>query len=572
MNFIRAVGGHSWSVPSPRDLVVPSQTLFRSPGPNASWDEGRKEQETMRWTLVRQRAPLKLAVIGSGPSAFYSAARVLSSLRDDEQAEVHLYERLPTPNGLVRYGVAPDHPEVKNVENKFAQVAADPRLRFFGNVDVVSSSSQSSFTAPSDQYDYPDAHKLALSELLPHYTHLLLAYGSSLARPLSLSPAPLGVHSALDFVNWYNGHPASHDARFLARNPHRRIDVRRGTEHATIVGAGNVALDVARVLLRGARGPADDGFARTDVPEPVLAHLASRLADLKRVDVVARRGAAQVAFTNKELREMMDLGGATRFERPSDADLALAKTHVDALAEPGQARIRKRLLTILEKGSRDEAATTTAERTWALRFFASPGSASATASSVTTTSATTTTAATTTAATSLARTGERFTTPTDLVITSVGYKGAPLAAPSSAVPPAAPDADTDTAPLIPWDAQRGIVPNVAGRVARGTAVVPGLYVSGWLATGPVGVIASTRLDANTIADAILDDWRAQRPTLSSSSSSISPGSVPESLASSSTPIVDWAGWTRLDDEERRRGKALGKLREKVLCESVFASH
>lgn len=484
-------------------------------------------------------------------------------------------------------------------------MAADPRLRFFGNVDVVSSSSSS--TAPSDQYDYPDAHKLALSELLPHYTHLLLAYGSSLARPLSLSPAPLGVHSALDFVNWYNGHPASHDARFLARNPHRRIDVRRGTEHATIVGAGNVALDVARVLLRGARGPADDGFARTDVPEPVLAHLASRLADLKRVDVVARRGAAQVAFTNKELREMMDLGGATRFQRPSDADLALAKTHVDALAEPGPARIRKRLLTILEKGSRDEGAATTAERTWALRFFASPvrfdadaqghvaavewdrmafgartptadGDMASTArpwdasqGTASEASATTPSAATTTAATSLARTGDRFTTPTDLVITSVGYKGAPLAAPSSAVPPAAPDADTDTAPLIPWDAQRGIVPNVAGRVARGTAVVPGLYVSGWLGTGPIGVIASTRLDANTIADAILDDWRAQRPTLSSTASTRL-GSVPESLASSSTPIVDWAGWTRLDDEERRRGKALGKLREKVLCESVFASH
>lgn len=502
----------------------------------------------------------------------------------------------------------------QNVENKFAQVAADPRLRFFGNVDVVSSSSSSFSTAPSDQYDYPDAHKLALSELLPHYTHLLLAYGSSLARPLSLSssPAPLGVHSALDFVNWYNGHPASHDARFLARNPHRRIDVRRGTEHATIVGAGNVALDVARVLLRGARGPGDDGFARADVPEPVLAHLASRLADLKRVEVVARRGAAQVAFTNKELREMMDLGGATRFERPSDADLALAKTHVDALAEPGQARIRKRLLTILEKGSAAAAATATAERTWALRFFASPvrfdadaqghvaavewdrmafgartptadgdmastarpwdasqgtASAASAASAASEASATTTSAATTTAATSLARTGERFTTPTDLVITSVGYKGAPLAA-SSAPAAAAAAPDADTAPLIPWDEQRGIVPNVAGRVARGTAVVPGLYVSGWLATGPVGVIASTRLDANTIADAILDDWRAQRPTLSSAAST-SLGSVPESLASSSTPIVDWAGWTRLDDEERRRGKALGKLREKVLCESAL---
>ena len=347
--------------------------------------------------------PMKVAIIGSGPSAFYSAARLLANATKDGGGDVHvhMYERLPTPNGLVRYGVAPDHPEVKNVEHKFAQVAEDKRFRFFGNVNITGDQTSSSDLT----YTYPLATQLPITSLLPHYTHLLLSYGCSLAQRLGIpgsEPGELGnVHSALDFVNWYNGHPAAHDPTFLQEQPWRAIDFSDKVHRATVIGAGNVALDVARILLRSKSTlnslftadtaiKARAALRETDIPEPVLEKLSKSQID--HVEIVARRGPAQVAFTNKELREMMELQDVA-FEKPKEEYMHLAYEQVKALeakakgainsegedrqAAASEARVRKRLLSIIEKGS----ATKESKTSWSMDLFKGPNTVRAEISS-----------------------------------------------------------------------------------------------------------------------------------------------------------------------------------------------
>lgn len=192
----------------------------------------------------------RVAIIGAGPSGFYAASRLLSRVpysqtksAASQPLSIDIFDRLPVPHGLVRYGVAPDHPDVKNVENKFATVSQDPRLRFAGNVDVVHSPAHDRAKA-----QYPDAVQVPLELLSRYYTHILFSYGASTGRSLGIpgsAPGELeGVYTALEFVNWYNGHPASHDPTLLAGS-HFNVDF-TNKHHMTVIGAGNVALDVAR--------------------------------------------------------------------------------------------------------------------------------------------------------------------------------------------------------------------------------------------------------------------------------------------------------------------------------------
>lgn len=371
----------------------------------------------IRWAPQR---PLKVAIIGSGPSGFYSAARILAAAKDKAlpDVQVHMYERLPVPNGLVRYGVAPDHLDVKNVEHRFSQIASDPRFQFFGNVNVTrddtpagtsstsgntsASASSASGVTPHTRsgYLYPRAAALPLHNLTKHYTQVLFAYGCSESRLLGIpgsEPGKLGnVHTALDIVNWYNGHPTAHDPEILAQEPWRRVNL-SGIHDISIIGAGNVALDVARIVLRAsthdtaftnldlqaqARGP----LLHTDVPQPVLNHLTK--SHIHLVDICARRGPAQVAFTNKELREMMNLPGIAAYI-PYDHILTDAEKEVSAeekkfldaakggtinpdvaAEQAGKFRIRKRLLSIFKKGSK--ASSLDADKTVAYKFFRAP--------------------------------------------------------------------------------------------------------------------------------------------------------------------------------------------------------
>ncbi|KAE8196635.1 hypothetical protein CF328_g4079, partial [Tilletia controversa] len=378
--------------------------------------------------------PIKLAIIGSGPSAFYAATRALTT--PAPISAVHIYEALPTPFGLVRAGVAPDHPDVKNVTHRFTEVVRSASasalgsrhygaeqagerggegaagagtggagtFRFFGNVRVVAGPSSRNPAQTGGT-----ALELPLQELLRHYTHIILAYGSAGARTLGTRVGGQelgGVCSALDFVNWYNGHPDAHTpagsegGRSAAANPWLDV-IRPDARHVSVIGAGNVALDVARILLR-ARTPTSTFLAGTDIPSPVL----SRLADtrVEHVSIVARRGVAQVAFTNKEVREMLTLGESegidfvplskesgelalddvARLKQLSDSATRSLKAgefgsmeketftkHASELA--GELRIRKRLVDLLIKGSKAPKPDAAGHRkSWSLEPFRAP--------------------------------------------------------------------------------------------------------------------------------------------------------------------------------------------------------
>ncbi|KAJ1033521.1 hypothetical protein NDA13_001510 [Ustilago tritici] len=558
----------------------------------------------------------RVAIIGAGPSGFYAASRLLSRVpysqtesAASQPLSIDIFDRLPVPHGLVRYGVAPDHPDVKNVENKFATVSQDSRLRFAGNVDVVHSPAHDSAKA-----QYPDAVQVPLELLSRYYTHILFSYGASTGRSLDIpgsAPGELeGVYTALKFVNWYNGHPASHDPTLLAGS-HFNIDF-TNKHHTTVIGAGNVALDVARIVLRSStpffesssgrvtsnKAPGLSALEETDVPEPVLAELAK--CKVRHVDVFARRGPAQLAFTNKEVREMLSLEGVA-LRAPEKELLDSALVQLDELAAKGAAdpakaneiasevRVKKRLLSILTKGSKSKVEEEV--KTWGLNFFRSPaaffakeGGSKQVGSvewNVTTLQSGQPTAAnldaadpkkatwgsgstdSTPAASKSTATGKKVTTKTDIVVSSVGYQSEPLFSPSASTSPAV--VEDGRLVQLPFDPSRKIVPNAGGRIIDPSTKkpIPNTYVSGWLARGPSGVIATTMMDAYGVADVILADLHSADQARTSGGEE--GGDLLVQLQrESSNKVVGFEGWRRIDEEEKQRGQELGKLREKIL--------
>ncbi|OZJ02810.1 hypothetical protein BZG36_04272 [Bifiguratus adelaidae] len=270
------------------------------------------------------QSPVRLAVIGSGPAGFYTASRVL---KDVEDVQVDMYEALPVPHGLVRFGVAPDHPEVKH---KFDEVATDPRFGFIGNATI--------------------GKDFTLEDLKSHYDGIVLAYGASEDRRLGIENEDTpGVFSARAFVGWYNGLPIHRDLE---------PDLTR-TDTAVIIGQGNVALDIGRILLSPV-----DMLRKTDITEYALEALSK--SRIKRVHIVGRRGPLQVAFTAKELREMMTLPDVG-----FDTDYELLSSQLAAGSDlMSRNRALKRLMGILEKGSKTPFDT--ASKSWSLQFLRSP--------------------------------------------------------------------------------------------------------------------------------------------------------------------------------------------------------
>ncbi|WFD32215.1 adrenodoxin-NADP(+) reductase [Malassezia sp. CBS 17886] len=493
---------------------------------------------------IQQAQPLRLAVIGSGPSGFYAASRMLDSFdpsygTGSDGVEVHMYERLPTPFGLVRYGVAPDHPEVKNVEHKFDKVARDPRFRFFGNVRVTG--------GPAPPLAHDPCAAIALDQLAPHYTQVLFAYGASEARHLDV-PGSDGaldnVYAALDFVEWYNGHPDAHapGAPAAALASVRGEDMRR----IAVVGAGNVALDVARILLKQcATSPASLSLAKTDMPEPVVACLSTW--QLEDVNLYVRRGPAHVAFTNKELREMLTLTNVAF--RPVDRPLLqAAQATVRESTDAGTKRAKTRLLAQLEKGSKTPWDATPTTPRWGLSFFRAPAAllGSQTLERVQWNKTHID------AAGRAQPTDDTETTQEDHLISSVGYRSTPLAG--------------HGAVSVPFDAKRSVISNTRNRITDETGrVCPGLFVSGWLATGPVGVIVSTMVDAYGVADEIRRECAEGAATLCASvgHAEAVPG-IPAALEHAHRKVVSFDDWLQIDRAEQERGKPLGKPREKFL--------
>lgn len=383
---------------------------------------------------------------------------------------------------------------------------------------------------PFATYGYPHAVHLPLDDLAAHYNAIVFAYGASHSNPLasvpgsSASATPLaGVVPALALVSWYNGHPGYADLAVDLSKVHT-VDV---------VGQGNVALDVARILLRPI-----DTLKDTDMPEDVLATLAA--SSVSKVRAVGRRGPAQVAFTTKEFREMVNL-----------PDVAYAGVDAGLMAQAQELtkgdRMRTRMLALMAKTANPDG-----KKTFELDFLLSPAAFEGEDGRVNAAKWDVNELVFEGKTASARRTGEQVTRETDMVVESVGYRSEPLGG------------------LLPFDSKRGRVVNNGGRVtADDGAVVPGAYVSGWAGRGPVGVIASTMQDAYGLVEGILGDYVADDGPFvrrdAGAAIPLSPeGGRPDAVEKGLKDgrVVPLTGWHTIDKAEQERAKGTGKEREK----------
>ena len=441
--------------------------------------------------------PLRVAVVGSGPAGFYAAGALLEA---DVPVEVDLIERLPTPWGLVRLGVAPDHPKIKAVSRAFERIAALPGFRFFGNVAV--------------------GRDLTHEDLTRLYDAVIYAVGAQTDRRMEIPGEDLpGSWPATEFVAWYNGHP---DFQHLV------FDL--SCERAVVIGAGNVALDVVRML---ALSPEE--LQPTDTTDAAIeAILAS---GLKEIVLLARRGPAQAAFTTPELKELGELAGADVVVDP--ADLELDPASEKALADDTNAR--RNVEVLREYAAREPAGK---RRIVRLRFAVSPvalrGEGRAEAIDVVRNEL----VADESGRVRAVPTDERETIPCGIVFRSIGYLGVPL-------------------PGVPFDEQRATIPNAGGRVLDVDGnPVPGLYCAGWIKRGPSGVIGTNKKDATETVELLLEDARAG--LLQRGDPSATAETVEELLAERGVDHVTYAGWEAIDAEERGRGEPHGRPRVKLV--------
>jgi len=516
--------------------------------------------------------PFRMAVVGAGPAGFYAASRLLA-LPGSDKVRVDMYEELPVPFGLVRYGVAPDHPEVKNCIHKFEETAQDPRFRFFGNVQIggpASGPTTSTSTPPDPTNPDPGLHPhlalaVPLSFLRPFYDSVLFTYGASSDRTLGPSvrndnaSTLTNVLSARSFVHWYNGHPHS-----PFHSGAQKLDL-SSLNTASIIGHGNVALDCARILLSGAAPPTVDRLAKTDVPESVLAELAK--SNISKVELVGRRGPLQFAGTTKEMRELVTLDPKNVAFTMSPEDRNLVDTglaELDAFAAQGgkadNARMKKRLLGLMQKANTSTAvsAGTDKKKEWSLVFCQSPvailgkdGSASGPVQCVQyelndlvpPSNDLGLVDPSIMVARGAGKTTERAS---DLVLKSVGYRSVGIEG-------------------LPFDDRKGVVRNIDGRVqeADGTQI-PGMYVCGWLARGPNGVIATTMFNAFQTAETIARDFLQTAGSGRGDHLAELPDLHKQGFGSGDERVVSWTDWQAIDAEERRIGSKLGKEREKFV--------
>ncbi|MGH8868241.1 MAG: FAD-dependent oxidoreductase [Actinomycetes bacterium] len=429
---------------------------------------------------------LRVAVVGSGPAGAYTAA----ALTSHDEVAVDVLDRLPCPFGLVRYGVAPDHPKIQSISLTLAKILGDPAVRFLGNVEV-------------------GGDRLPLAELHRHYDAVVFAHGAAIDRRLRVPGEDLpGSHSATEFVAWYGGHPDSPRDAFT-------LDA----ESVAVIGVGNVALDVTRMLARSA-----DDLRATDIPDHVLVALEhSRVRD---IHLVGRRGPAQVKFTTKELRELGEVANADVLVDPSEA--AVSEEVRAALPKPAQ-----RNLDVLQGWA--ERVPEGRPRRVHLRFFLSPvevlGGSQVSGLRLERT--------TVDEAGHATPTGRTCTVDAELVLRSVGYRGVAM-------------------PGLPFDEDTGVVPHEAGRVLRDGEPAPGEYVAGWIKRGPTGVIGTNKQDANETVGSLFED----APCLPRA-----PVRDPEAVVAlceeRGMPVVTWQGWRAIELAEAALGRTQGRERAKI---------
>jgi anaerobic selenocysteine-containing dehydrogenase/NADPH-dependent glutamate synthase beta subunit-like oxidoreductase/NAD-dependent dihydropyrimidine dehydrogenase PreA subunit len=456
--------------------------------------QSRDDSAPVTRTPANGSTPRRFAVVGSGPSGFYATEELLKQLPG---SAVDIFERLPTPYGLVRYGVAPDHPKIKSVTDSFDAIGRLPKVRFFGNVKVGT-----------------DVRR---EELLAHYDAVVYATGGSVSRPLDVPGAELAnVVGGSAFVGWYNGHP---DVRDLP------LDLSGRT--AVVLGLGNVALDIARILVT----PVDE-LAVTDIADEALAAL--RKSRVREVCLVARRGPAQATFTPGELRKLMDMPGVRIVVDASD--LILDEASAADLDAPLNSEARQNVALLREAQSR----TVDGDRIIRFVFKASPDAFEGREGRVATMRAVVNTLQRHDDGSVMARgTEEHLQLPADLVINATGYQGVPLDG-------------------VAFDAQRSVITHCEGRVLseRGD-VQTREYAVGWIKRGASGVIGSNRQCAAQTVRQVAADL-AGAP----SSAAAVQTDVLALVVERGVDVVSFDDWRLLDRHEREQGEAQGRPRRK----------
>ncbi|WP_083951997.1 FAD-dependent oxidoreductase [Actinomadura rubrobrunea] len=424
----------------------------------------------------------RVAVVGSGPAGLYAAEALVKQSGGDVQVDV--FDRLPTPYGLVRYGVAPDHKSIKSIARYLQRVLEHPAVRFFGRVEF--------------------GRDLTRADLLECYDAVVYATGAMVDRRLGVPGEDLpGSVAATDFVNWYCGHPDAADHRF---------DL--SVEEVAVIGVGNVAVDVVRILAKSA-----DELRDTDVPEHVLAALAG--SRVRRIHMIGRRGPAQAKFTTKELRELGELPHAEIHVSPDDLRLDPASA---ALAESDR-HVRGNVAVL---GRWTDEPPGAKPRRIDVRFWRAPreilGAGRVEALRLERTRLGDDGRVT--------GTGEYETLPVGMVLRSVGYQSVPL-------------------PGVPFDDRAHVVPNRGGRIlAPDGSPVPREYVAGWIKRGPTGVVGTNKSDAAETVANLLADLAADREPPARK--------IEELLAERALPVVTYDDWLNLDAAERALARSLNR--------------
>ncbi|MBJ7287875.1 FAD-dependent oxidoreductase [Williamsia sp.] len=449
-----------------------------------------------------QGKTLHVAIVGAGPAAFYAAEELVRH----SAVRVDMFDRLPTPYGLVRAGVAPDHPSTKGVEKQFAATANKKTFEYFLNVEVGT--------------------HVTHDELREHYSAVVYAVGASTDKRLGIPGEDLpGSIPATEFVAWYNGHPDYAD-----------LDFDLSSSRAVIVGNGNVALDCARILLTD-----PDTLARTDIADHAIERL--RSSQVTEVVLLGRRGIAQAAYTNAEFLAMGDL---------PDVDVIIddAELTLDAASEEGlgdgslDSTIATKVRIAREFAERGD---TGAPKRVVFRFLVSPLELSTDGSEGADGAVSTLRCVRNELVdgerVAVAPTDETFEIETSIVMRAIGYRGVPV---------------TD----LPFDESHGVVPNADGRVltAPDGDPITGVYVTGWIKRGATGGIGMNRLDGQETAHAVLADFIAgglAEPTSSREK-------VADLIAGRGANRIDASGWKSIDATEKSAGKEAGRRRVKLV--------